>query len=464
MDSAVMGTAKMAPSERKAALALAGLYALRMLGLFLILPVFALYAEQLDHATPLSVGIAIGVYGLTQACLQIPFGMLSDRFGRKRIIILGLTIFALGSIVAALADSIGGVIVGRALQGAGAIAAAVLALAADLSREQQRTKVMAIIGISIGIAFALSIILSPILNSWIGVKGIFWITACLAVGGIMVTHFVVPQPAYSRFHRDTSAVPAMITHVLQDKQLLRLDFGIFILHALLTATFLAIPLALQHAADFPINSHWRIYLPALVLSVLAIIPILILAEKRQQVKAVLLTAVLALSFVELGLMTLYDSVVGVAILLTVFFTCFNFLEAALPSLVTKLSPPDGKGTAMGIYSTSQFFGAFVGGVAGGWAYSLVGLSGVFLCAALGAFIWLRVAYTMDNPRHLSSYLLNVGDLSEAEAEKIAMQLVQIQGVVEAVVIAAEGVAYLKVDWNVLDKAALNTFAAVHATN
>jgi MFS family permease len=460
MGSALTKTTSMAPAERKAALALAGLYALRMLGLFLVLPVFALYAENLDGATPFLVGIAIGTYGLTQACFQIPFGMLSDRVGRKRIIILGLVIFAVGSVVAAQADSIVGIIVGRAIQGAGAIAAAVLALAADLSREEQRTKVMAIIGVSIGFAFALSIILGPVLNSWVGVHGIFWITACLALAGIAVIHFVVPQPVSSRFHRDTSPVPVLFKRVLRDVQLLRLDFGVFILHSLLTATFLAIPLALDHVAGFPVTSHWRIYLPALVFSLLAIVPIIILAEKRQQMKGLYLAAVLGLCLVEVGFLGFYDSPLGVGILLFLFFTCFNFLEAALPSLITKLSPSDAKGTAMGVYSTSQFLGAFVGGALGGWAYSLFDLSGVFAVAALGALVWFRVAYGMDDPRNLSSYLLKVGDVSEAEAQQVAMRLSQVPGVAEAVVVAAEGVAYLKVDRHTLDKAALQSFSVV----
>ncbi len=448
----------MTVSERRAALALASLFSLRMLGLFMILPVLTLYAEHLVGTTPLLIGLAIGAYGLTQACFQIPFGMLSDRWGRRRIIILGLVIFALGSVVAALADSIIGVIAGRALQGAGAIAAAVMALAADLSREEQRTKFMAVIGVSIGISFALAMVLGPVLNSWVGVKGIFWITAGLALLGILVTWLIVPQPAISRRHRDTAPVPELFRRVLADGQLLRLDFGIFSLHMLLTATFVALPLALRDVAGLDSARHWELYLPALALSVAAMVPFIILAERKRRMKSVFLGAILALCLTELGLLKWHDSVLGVAVMLFVFFTAFNLLEATLPSLIAKMAPPDAKGTAMGVYSSSQFLGAFVGGGLGGLALGIFGLKGVFAFAALGALLWFFVAYTMTNPRYLSSYLLSIGPVSEAEARHLAMELTKVQGVAEAVVIAADGVAYLKVDQHALDKAALRRFA------
>ena len=451
----------MTPGERKAALGLASLYAVRMLGLFMILPVFALYAEHLDGVTPFLAGLAIGIYGLTQAALQIPFGMLSDRFGRKRIIILGLSIFALGSMVAALADTMLGVILGRALQGAGAIAAAVMALAADLSREEHRTKVMAVIGVSIGVAFALAMVLGPVLNNWVGVKGIFWITAALALGGMLVTRFVIPQPVHSRRHRDAEPVPALFRRVLTDAQLLRLDVGILTLHMLLTMTFVAVPLALRDAG-FQSARHWELYLPAQVLAVLAMIPFIILAEKRRQMKPVFLGAILALALTELGLLNFHASLFTLAPLLVAFFTGFNLLEAALPSLVTRMSPPDAKGTAMGVYSSGQFLGAFLGGALGGWAHGRFGLSGVFGVAALGALFWFLVAYTMKNPRYLSSYVLNIGAISEAEAKRVAVRLTRVRGVAEAVVIPADGVAYLKVDQHALDEAALQAFSAAEA--
>jgi MFS family permease len=444
---------QMTVSERQAAFWLAGVFSLRMLGLFMILPVFALYAEQLRGDTPALAGLAIGIYGFSQALFQIPFGFLSDRYGRKRMIYIGLLIFAGGSVVAALADSIYGVILGRALQGGGAVSAAVMALAADLTREEHRIKVMATIGVTIGVSFAASMILGPVLNGWIGVPGIFWLTGMLALLGVAVVRFKVPDPVASHIHCDAEPVSSQFGRVLADGQLLRLNFGIFTLHLLLTATFVAVPLALR-SAGLPSDQHWQVYLPALLFSMGAMVPFIILAEKRRQLKPVFLGAIFTLALTELGLLVLHDTALETAILLLVFFTAFNLLEATLPSLIVKLAPPDAKGTAMGVYSSSQFLGAFAGGVLGGWLRGQFGFEGVFALTTLAALAWLLVAWTMQNPRYLSSYLLNVGVLDEVEAHLLALRLREAPGVAEAVVVAAEGVAYLKVDRRTLDEAAL----------
>ena len=448
---------RMTPNERQAAFWLAGVFSLRMLGLFMILPVFALYAEQLRGDTPELAGLAIGIYGFSQALFQIPFGFLSDRYGRKRMIYIGLLIFALGSVVAALADSIYGVILGRALQGGGAVSAAVMALAADLTREEHRLKVMATIGVTIGVSFAVSMILGPVLNSWIGVPGIFWLTGVLALFSIAVVRFQVPDPVVSRIHRDAEPVATQFGRVLHDGQLLRLNFGIFTLHLLLIATFVAVPLALRDAG-LPGDRHWQVYLPALLFSMVAMVPFIIFAEKRRQLKAALLGAVLTLALTEFGLLVWHDSGLETALLLLIFFTAFNLLEAMLPSLIAKMAPPDAKGTAMGVYSSSQFLGAFAGGAIGGWLRGLFGLPGVFTLATLAALAWLIVAWPMANPRYLSSYLLNVGVLDEVEAGLLTLRLREAPGVAEAVVVAAEGVAYLKVDRHLLDEAALQQLA------
>ncbi|MCP5158243.1 MAG: MFS transporter [Gammaproteobacteria bacterium] len=432
-----------------------------MLGLFMILPVFALHAEQLHGNTPTLAGLAIGIYGFSQAICQIPFGFLSDRYGRKRIIYAGLLIFALGSVVAALASSIWGVILGRALQGGGAVSAAAMALAADLTREEHRIKVMAFIGITIGLSFAVSMVLGPILNGWIGVPGIFWLTGLLAFIGIVVVRFRVPDPIVSRIHRDAEPVASQFGRVLSDGQLLRLNFGIFTLHLLLTATFVAVPLALRDAGLVS-DQHWRVYLPALVLSIAVMAPFVIIAEKYRQLKPVFLGAILALALTEFGLLRLHDTVLETGVLLLVFFTAFNLLEATLPSLIAKMAPPDAKGTAMGIYSSSQFLGAFAGGTLGGVLHGRFGLQSVFAFAALGALAWLLAAWTMKNPSYLSSRLLNVGACDEADARHLAWRLTQVQGVAEAVVIAAEGVAYLKVDRHTLDETALQKLTLVNA--
>lgn len=454
--------AKMTPGEKRAAISLAGIFSLRMLGLFMILPVFSLYAQHLEGVTPTRVGLAIGAYGLTQAIFQIPFGMLSDRFGRKIMIAIGLLIFALGSAVAAMSTSIDGVIVGRALQGAGAIAAVVMALAADLSREEHRTKIMAVLGISIGVSFAVALVMGPILDGWIGVPGIFWLTAALALGGIVIVYGVVPRPVSSYPHRDAEPVPALFKRVLADSQLLRLNFGIMALHMMLTASFVALPLALRDEAGLPSPQHWYVYLPVLVLSVAAMVPFIIIAERQRRMKQVFLGAIVALGLSEFGLAWFHGELIGIVLMLFVFYTAFNLLEANLPSLISKMAPPESKGTAMGVYSSSQFLGAFLGGISGGWLYGAYGFRGVFLFCAIVAAVWFLVAMSMKSPRYLSSYLLKVGRVNEEEARELSARLTLVRGVAEAMVVAEEGVAYLKVDQKALDEQALRVFSAAKA--
>jgi MFS family permease len=448
----------MVPAERRAVFSLAGIYALRMMGLFMILPVFALYGETLEGYTPALIGVAIGIYGLTQAALQIPFGMASDRFGRKPVITLGLIIFAIGSVVAATSDTMSGVIIGRALQGAGAIAAAVMALTADLTREENRLTAMAVIGMSIGVAFAVSLVLGPVLNQWIGVDGIFWLTAVLALGAVVVLHVVVPRPVRSGFHRDAMTAPQQIRQVIRDPQLLRLDFGILVLHMMLTATFVALPLALRDHAGLATDHHWYVYLPVMLLSMVLMVPFVIIAEKKRRIKAVFGAAVLVLGIAEVAFLMGNHSIAGITFGLFIFFTAFNVLEATLPSLVAKTVSPDNKGTAMGVYSSSQFIGAFFGGVTGGWLYGAMGMEAVFgLCAVL-AVAWFFVATTMQSPRYLSSHLVRVGPIDETRARHLVGELTMITGVAEAVVIAEDGIAYLKVDLHALDREALKAYS------
>jgi MFS family permease len=449
---------QMNSSERRAAFSLAGIYSLRMLGLFMILPVFSLYSDKLISATPALIGLAIGIYGLTQGLLQIPFGMLSDRIGRKPVIIAGLLLFALGSVVAAMSESVYGVIIGRALQGSGAIAAAVMALAADLTREEHRTKAMAVIGMSIGASFALALVLGPVLNGIIGLSGIFWFTAVMAVFGILVLIYVVPTPVTGRVHKDAEPVPAQFKRVLNDGQLLRLDLGIMVLHVIMTASFVAVPLILVKQAGLPAEHHWWIYLPVLLLSVVAMVPFIIMAERKRRMKTVFLGAILVLGLSMLAMASIDYTVGNITVILFVFFTAFNLLEASLPSLVSKIAPPACKGTAMGFYSSSQFFGAFIGGSLGGVILGKFGNQAVFILAAGMALLWLLVASSMKSPRYLSSQLLNIGKVDEQQANHLMVELTRVRGVAEAVVIPEDGVAYLKVDSKALDEEALAAFS------
>lgn len=447
--------------EKRAVFSLAGIYALRMMGLFMILPVFSLYAENLEDATPLLIGLAIGIYGLTQALLQIPYGMLSDKIGRKPVIVAGLLIFAAGSVVAATSETLTGIIIGRALQGAGAIAATVMALTADLTREENRLSAMAIIGMSIGLAFAFSLVAGPVLDQWIGVSGIFWLTSVLSLLAIGMVLWVVPTPVRSSFHRDAMTAPAQLGQVLKNPQLLRLDVGVFILHLMLTASFVVIPLELRQA-QLATESHWTVYLPVMLFSLMIMVPFVVIAEKKRKMRRVFGSAILTLAMAEVVFMLFSDSLAGIVFGLFLFFVAFNVLEAILPSLVAKLSQPDNKGTAMGAFSSSQFLGAFFGGLFGGWLYGDFGMMAVFGGCALLAACWFLLAITMQSPRYLSSHLINVGNVTETDARHLVTELTSVTGVAEAVVVVEDGVAYLKVDLHALDREALKRFSAVPA--
>lgn len=448
----------MTPLEKRVAMSLSAIFASRMLGLFMVLPVFAVYAEELDGFSPTLAGLAIGIYGLTQAIFQIPMGLLSDRIGRKPVIIGGLIIFAIGSVVAAMADSITGVIVGRALQGSGAIASAIMALAADLTREEHRIKVMASIGMSIGLSFALALVLGPILHGWFGVEGIFWITAIFAMGGIMVAKFWVPTPVLSRFHRDAEVEISWIRQAFADPQLLRLDAGIFILHFILVSMFMVMPGILRDQMGFSLEQHWRLYLPVLFFGVLTMVPFIILAEKKRKIKQVLIGAIVVLAISQLGLPLFTNSLVGFAIMLWLFFSAFNLLEASMPSLVAKMAPAAHKGTAMGAYSTSQFLGVFLGGLTGGTLSEFYGISGVATFNVGLLVVWAGLAITMKKPLFHTSYLLNVGEVTEKEALEIIKGLSLVAGVVDVTVIAEDGVAYLKIDKKLVNMDELHRFA------
>ncbi len=440
----------MNPIERRAAISLALVYATRMLGLFMILPVVAIYAEQLVHVTPFLVGLAIGIYGLTQAALQIPFGAWSDRIGRKPVIVTGLLIFVIGSVIAALADSIYWVIIGRALQGAGAIASAVMALASDLTREEHRTKVMAIIGASIGATFMVALVLGPILEAWVGVPGIFWVTAILAAMSIFVVAFLIPTPVRLSQHTSNDKQVSLMS-VLGDSQLLRLDMGVFILHMSLTAIFVVVPLMLRDQYELFVDVHWKVYLSVLVVSLVLLVPTIVLSEKFNKTKLTFSVAILLCASGMLIMLGEVESFALFSVAMVLFFWGFNFLEASMPSLVSKLSNPITKGMSMGVFSSSQFLGAFVGGVTAGYLLQNYDQSAVFMFAFIMFLLWFLVASSMQAPVDFKSYTAELGNMKNTQIDQVAAALQALPGVAEATIIAEEGVAYLRVNKNTFEE-------------
>ena len=380
---------KMSPQELRASISLAGVFGLRMLGLFIILPVFSLYAVGLGGGqSHLLAGIALGAYGITQAILQIPFGWLSDRYGRKPIIYLGLVLFAIGSFVAAAADNIYLVILGRLIQGAGAISAVVQALAADLTRSEHRTKVMAIIGATIGVSFALSLILGPLLNHWIGVPGIFVITGVLALLAIVVVAKAVPNERIADDINPRRVDKRLLGPVLRDRQLLRLNFGIFALHAGMTALFIVTPLLLKQSG-LTADQQWQVYLPVVLLSFALMLPAVMRGDRRGEDKRIFVGAIVGLIVAFFVLAAARQSFWILCLGLVLFFTAFNILEASLPAWISKLATAENRGTALSVHSIFQFLGLAFGGYAGGWLLDHVGPFAVYIfCAALAMLWWL----------------------------------------------------------------------------
>ncbi len=383
--------AGMSREEISSSASLASIFALRMLGLFLILPVFAIHAKTLPDGDNASlVGLAMGMYGLSQAFGQIPFGIASDKFGRKRIIVIGLLLFAIGAFVAASATTVVGVIIGRGIQGAGAISAAITALIADTTREEHRTKAMAMVGGSIGLTFAFSLVAAPLLYQSIGMSGIFAMTGVLSLVGIAVVLFITPEAPAIRH------APVPLSVVLKNTELMRLNYGVFALHLTQMAMFVVVPAALVQYADLPVTAHWKVYLPVMFASFIAMLPAIFIGEKFGKMKQVFVVAIALLLLVELGLWQYLQSPLMLVILLFAFFIAFNILEACQPSLVSRIAPPAAKGAALGVYNTLQAMGLFCGGALGGWIKQHMAASSVFVVSAVLTVIWLLVAVNMPD--------------------------------------------------------------------
>ena len=371
--------------EIRATAGLSVIYALRMLGMFMILPVFALYARDLPvPATALQIGLAIGLYGLIQAGLQIPFGWLSDRIGRKPVMVGGLALFALGSAVAGATHDIRWIMAGRALQGAGAISGAASAWLADVTRPQVRSTAMAILGAGMGLSFILALVLGPVAAGLVGVSGIFELTAVFAALAIPLVIWGIPDAPKLQ----AAGAPASIRAALADPQLLRLDAGIFLLHATMTAVFIASPLALEKTLGLSGNEHWKVWLPLLLVSIIPVFPLFRIVERRRLAKPMFVTAIAALATAMLLAAGTWQSKPGLIAALFLFFLGFNYLEGALPSMISRRVPPDRKGAALGVYSSAQFLGGFAGGSLGGITLGHFGVSGVYSMAGALVTIWL----------------------------------------------------------------------------
>lgn len=376
----------MTAQERRTVTSLALVYCSRMLGLFMVLPLLALYAADLPGANESLVGLAMGAYGGMQALLQIPLGWLSDQVGRKPVIVGGLLMFLLGSVVAAMATSIGGIIVGRMLQGAGAISSTVMALVADLTRDEQRTKAMAVIGISIGLSFGVALVFGPVMASYGGLPAVFWFTAALSLLCIVLVAMLVPAAPRLSPEVAGSGAPGLIRQTLRHRVLLRLNFGVFALHFILTASFLVVPTLLEQSFGIDRSHHWYVYLPVMALSLLGMAPMMRIAERDGRLRQVFLLAI-AVIFASVAIFGFVESRVWFYFGLWLFFVGFNYMEATLPSAVSKTVPAEAKGTAMGVYSTSQFFGAFAGGAGGGWLLHQWGEPALVAVCLLITAVW-----------------------------------------------------------------------------
>ncbi len=411
----------------------------------MLIPVFTVYAPNLTYATPTLIGIALGSYGLSQGLLQMPMGLLSDRFGRKPILAIGLLLFAAGSLLGGITDSIYGMIAARILQGMGAIGSVLIALMADLTPDEQRTKAMAVIGATIGLSFSLAMVVSPTITHYFGLSGIFYLTAILATLGLVFVFVVVPTPVKEPFHFDSEISPALLKPVLQNPHLQRLNIGIFCQHFILTSTFFAIPILLQQQIEAgQLEKSWHFYLPLMVFSFLAMMPFIIVAERKKQVKPVFVGAVTLIALCQFILIFTHSYWIAICLLLFFYFIAFNFLEASLPSLVSRQASAVNKGTAMGIYSSCQFLGIFAGGALAGIVYEGFNSTGLFVVNSLVGLLWMGVAVLMKPYVYFSTLIIKQPEVAPSESN-LKSKLKAIPGVVEVSFVPEENNIYLRLN-------------------
>jgi MFS family permease len=424
----------------------------------MLIPIFTLYANKLSGATPILVGIAFGAYGLSQGLLQIPFGLLSDKFGRKPLIAVGLVLFIIGSLIGACSDTIYSMILARLMQGMGAIGSVLIALTADLTKDNDRTKAMAVIGLTIGVSFSLAMVISPAISHAFGLAGIFYLTAIFGFIGLAILYLVIPTPAQQRFHLDSETNATLIAVVIKNRQLLALDFGIFFQHLILTATFFALPLILKNELAMSLaDKSLYFYLPIMISAFVLMVPFIVLAEKYQRMPMVFIGAIVVIALSQLCLSFEYQNFHLLTACVLIYFVAFNVLEALLPSLISRKAPIHSKGTAMGVYSTSQFLGIFVGGALAGFLFRYFSFTGIYLVNTVLTIIWFLISTRIDLATNLTSVMISCE--LDVINDSIKAKLQSFPGVQEMVFSKEEDAIYLKVNQNQFD---LESFKAIIA--
>ncbi len=440
--------------ELNATVSISLLYVVRMLGLFMVLPVLPLLVDEIADSTPFLIGLALGVYGLSQALLQIPLGILSDIIGRKPVLLAGLLVFVAGSLVAASSENIYGIIAGRFLQGCGAIASTLLALLSDVTQTENRSKAMAIVGMSIGASFGISLVLGPWVNNLFGLEGIFLGTALAGLVGIAILYLLVPTPEKMNLSLDSHLEVTRLSEVISHSGLVKTILGIFILHFLLMSSFVAFPVLMQGTGEVESSDHHLVYLSILVVTFVFMVPFMWLSDKPHWVKPLMLMMIgffISSSFLLSRFITFYPVMAS----MLMFFMAFNLLEVVLPSIVSKLAPAGSRGTAMGVYSTAQFAGAFVGGAVGGYIAGAWQISDLMYVNIAVCLVWFMVSLSIPKTGNVQTLTYSLTGIDQPGAKKVRDALLSIEGVNEAVIIESEQIAYLKVDDNLLDKEALD---------